>query len=355
MEAGARAGEKGGLEGEQGEDGDEQAWGETEEEADAGEAAGAAVVFGNAEERRRDFGFGVGFEVEAAPAVVAAGGEFLGLEFGFKRGQPVVAVGAGVAPEFEFADGKGPFLRWRWRERMFDLSGGTAGTGAEADHAPDAGSFADEGLDEAEGEQERFLQPAEVERWGRQAVEADGGGDQGEQGDGGGDFELAEAAGDDGESGPEQSGSPLDEVASGLTVDALEGGVAEGAEVNSAFSGIVDGKGVAVDATAPACAAQGTKACGVLFHEQGFGVAVTALLAQVGADGEATVMPDHGAGDELEGAAGFAEAPADVDVIASGGEDGSEAADGFEGGFADGEIAAGEVLGFGVVEEDVGG
>jgi hypothetical protein len=72
-------------------------------------------------------------------------------------------------------------------------------------------------------------------------------------------------------------------------------------------------------------------------------------------EGVAAVVPDHGGGAEADAVAGVLDAPAEVDVVAGGAVAGVEAADLFEDGASEGHVAAGDVFGGGVVEEDVGG
>jgi hypothetical protein len=79
-------------------------------------------------------------------------------------------------------------------------------------------------------------------------------------------------------------------------------------------------------------------------------MAVAALLLQIRLHGEAAMMPDHRAWHKTQHAV-LAQPPADIDIIPGGHELGTEAADAFKRVFADGEIAAGQVLGLGVVEQ----
>ncbi len=135
--------------------------------------------------------------------------------------------------------------------------------------------------------------------------------------------------------------------------EGLVGGLAGGAGVDEVAGLDTEGDAL-VNAAFPADAALG-EAVGVFFVEEGLGFAVAALLFEVFCGGGAAVVPDEGGAGEAEGVAVVAEAPAEVDVVAGGLEDGVEAADFVEGGFFDREVAAGEVLGGGVIDHDVGG
>jgi len=135
--------------------------------------------------------------------------------------------------------------------------------------------------------------------------------------------------------------------------DGLVGGGAEGAVVDEVVLSRGDGT-AGVDAALPADAADG-EAIGMGVAEEGFGVAVAILLFEVAGEGGAAAVPDEGGGGEGELPVGIEEAPAEIDIVAGGAELFAEAADALEGGAADGEVAAGEVFGAGVVEEDVGG
>lgn len=112
--------------------------------------------------------------------------------------------------------------------------------------------------------------------------------------------------------------------------------------------------GATVNAAFPADAAFG-ETVGVFFEEEGFGTAIAHLLFEVFPGGGAAMVPDEGGSGEAEREAGVVESPAEVDVVACGLEDGIEAADLREGGLFDRKVAAGEVLGGGVIEHDVGG
>ena len=97
----------------------------------------------------------------------------------------------------------------------------------------------------------------------------------------------------------------------------------------------------------------GVVALGPLAFEERLGGAVAALLAQVGAHRSAPVMEDDRAGREAEAPAALEQSPADVDVVAGDAEVGVEAADGLEVGLADGQVAAGEVFGVAIGEQDM--
>ena len=109
-----------------------------------------------------------------------------------------------------------------------------------------------------------------------------------------------------------------------------------------------------VDAALPTDAAFG-KTLRVFFEEEGFGFPVAHLLFEVSPGRSAAVMPNEGGAAEPEGVSGVAESPAKVDVVSGGVELFVESADLIEGGSSYREVAAGEVLGGGVVEHDVGG
>ena len=79
--------------------------------------------------------------------------------------------------------------------------------------------------------------------------------------------------------------------------------------------------------------------------EKRLGPPVADLLAPVGTDGVAAVMPDHGRRMKAERPAALLQPPADVDIIAGGAEARIEAADGLEGLSAEGHVASGNVLG----------
>ena len=133
----------------------------------------------------------------------------------------------------------------------------------------------------------------------------------------------------------------------------LVGGFSGGSGVDEIARFDAEGD-AAVNAAFPADAAFG-ETVGVFFKEEGFGAAVAHLLFEILPWRGPAMVPDEGGAGEPEGEAGVAESPAEVDIIACGVEDGVKAADFLEGGFFDGKVTSGEMLGGGVIEHDVGG
>jgi hypothetical protein len=82
--------------------------------------------------------------------------------------------------------------------------------------------------------------------------------------------------------------------------------------------------------------------------EECFRLAVVALLSPVGADRAPPVVPDNGRRAEAERPAAFPQPPADIDVITGDSELRVKAADCPKGVLAEPEVAAGDVLRFGV-------
>jgi hypothetical protein len=98
----------------------------------------------------------------------------------------------------------------------------------------------------------------------------------------------------------------------------------------------------------------GRNASRMRLHQQCLGMTVAALLVQISLHGEAAVMPDHGARGQ-NAAALLAQPPADIHIITGGGELRTETADADRARLADGQIAAGQMLGLRVVQQHVCG
>ena len=90
-------------------------------------------------------------------------------------------------------------------------------------------------------------------------------------------------------------------------------------------------------------------------HQHRLGLAVAALLAQVGPERRTPVMPDERRRAEADAVAAFLQAPANVHVVAGAMENGIEAADLHQGPFVKGHVAAGNVFGLTVGQHDVRG
>src|SRR5512133_1875825 len=99
---------------------------------------------------------------------------------------------------------------------------------------------------------------------------------------------------------------------------------------------------VAVETPTPGHVPTGGVLLGPLALQLGLGGAVAALLAPVGADRVAAVVPDDGRRAEAEGQAALPQPPADVDVVAGGTESRIEAADLLERLPAEGHVAPGD-------------
>ena len=87
--------------------------------------------------------------------------------------------------------------------------------------------------------------------------------------------------------------------------------------------------------------------------EQGLGTAVPALLPPVRKQRAPAVVPDHCRRIEVDPLAGFLEAPAEIDVVAGRAKLRVESTEFVQHVFPDREVAAGNVLGLGVGDEDV--
>ena len=134
-----------------------------------------------------------------------------------------------------------------------------------------------------------------------------------------------------------------------------EGLVGGGAEWSVVDDVVITGgnRATGVNGAFPADAGEG-EPMGMRIVEEGFGMSVAELLFHVAGEGGASAVPDEGAGGKGEFPVVVDEAPANVDVVTGGAELFAESADAVEGAATDGEVAAGEVFGAGVVEEDVG-
>src|SRR5205823_7902121 len=89
--------------------------------------------------------------------------------------------------------------------------------------------------------------------------------------------------------------------------------------------------------------------------EQGLGSTVSALLTEIAPDRVSPPMPDDGAGVEPQGPAGALQRPADVHVVSGGDERRIEAADRLEALLPERHVAARDVLGLAIREQDVHG
>src|SRR5918995_1783709 len=125
-------------------------------------------------------------------------------------------------------------------------------------------------------------------------------------------------------------------------VDRLEGAASPRAVVDApAPARRLPGEAVSVQTTAPRDVSSGGVLLGPLALEVRLGGAVATLLAPVGADGVAPVVPDDRSRAEADGQPAFAQPPADVYVVSGRAEALVEAANLLERLSAKGHVAAG--------------
>src|SRR2546428_12770767 len=143
-----------------------------------------------------------------------------------------------------------------------------------------------------------------------------------------------------------------DEARRGL-IERLEEAPAESATVDDRAAQREQRRDAAVNPAAPPRVAQGVEAIGMPEVEQRLGLAVPALLPDVGFHGVAPEVPHHGRGAEPDAVAVILKSPAKIDVVTGGAENGVESADLLEYVTAKRHVAAGDVLGVIVVQQHV--
>ena len=136
-------------------------------------------------------------------------------------------------------------------------------------------------------------------------------------------------------------------------VEELEARAAEQAPIDDRRPNQVVKPGGGVNSSAPEAAAKRIEAFRVLAHEQGFGIAVTALLLQIGANGRAPIVPDKSRRAEPYAQACLLHAPTQIHVIARLVENGIKAANLAQRPFVERHVAAWNVLCLAIRQHDM--
>ena len=110
---------------------------------------------------------------------------------------------------------------------------------------------------------------------------------------------------------------------------------------------------VAIDAPPPRNVAESVVFFRPFGFQQGFGLAVAALLAKVATDRIAAAVPNHGSRMETQRPAALHDAPADIDVVAGHAVCDIKATDGQQVLATEGHVAAGNVLSGIIGEQDM--
>ena len=140
-----------------------------------------------------------------------------------------------------------------------------------------------------------------------------------------------------------------------LRINALEKPGAENAVINDRPGEKRIHPHLRIDVAVPDGRAGRAEILEMLVAQHRLGLAVAGLLAEVGADLEPAVMPDHGGGAEADHVAALHQPPADIDVVARLAVFGIEAADLVQRPFVIGHVAARHVLGNRVGQQHVAG
>lgn len=301
-------------------------------------------------------------DVEVGPTGVGAAGPAMVLDGGDDALDPVLTVAPRGGPVGAFADG-GLGIDAGLGFQGIDGDGGGGRRGAEAEAGGVTGGAPDHRLDVVEESEQRASPPGRGRRGTGQR-----GAEGGEKGDGdgeghGGEGERPQPGEVEREQDQRQgdgdvileAGEQGDEWIAGGGVERLEKPGGEKTPEDGVPTPGKIGLGGRADSPAPAGGPEGIEAGGMLGEEEGFGGAVAGLLAEISADGGAAVVPDESGRREPEAPAAALEPPADIDVVARLTEDGIEAADRLESPLPEGHVAARDVLGEAVVEEDMHG
>lgn len=135
-------------------------------------------------------------------------------------------------------------------------------------------------------------------------------------------------------------------------VERLEESGAENAAVDALAAQRRDRVARSVDSAFPGAGSQTVEIARMFAHEQTLGFAIAILLAQIGSDRMAAVVPDEGSRVPGDFPAFLLNPPADIDVVARTFENRVKTADFFQRPFPEGHVAAGDVLGGLVIQED---